>query len=355
MAEYNLPYFHVVEVQSEAPAEIPYGVRMIGAELEWPETRGEGIRVAVIDTGKPVHPDLVVAGAVDFTGTGLDDRRGHSTHCCGSIAANGLTKGVAPGVDLYIAKIFPDTGGTSPSAIVQALDWCRDNGMDIISMSFAAPYDDLGVRQAIKRCYDADIIMVAAAGNFGRDYGVMYPARYPEVLSVAAVDLNKLPAAWSAYGMELDLAAAGVDVYSTYLNGQYALLSGTSMACPHIAGACAILQAKAKRRLGHKLTPEQIRAALNLYAEDLGAPGRDERYGCGVFSFGRFKGEETIQHQVDMFIGRNTYLVDGQPVGMDVAPFLKGGRTYTPVRYVAEALGARVEWNERDQKVTISL
>lgn len=353
MPDFKLPYFHVVEVQSQAPAEISYGVRMIGAPLEWTETRGEGVRVAVIDTGRPNHPDLTIADSVDFTGTGPDDRRGHGTHCAGIIAANGNIKGVAPAVELYTVKIFSDSGGTSSATIIQALDWCRENGIDVVSMSFAGPYDDLGVRQAIKRCYDADITLVAAAGNFGRDYGVMFPAKYSEVISVAAVDINKTPADWSAYGMELELAAAGVEVYSTYLGGQYALLSGTSMACPHITGACAILQAKAKRRLGHKLTPEQIRAALNLYAEDMGAPGRDERYGCGVFSFGRFDRSDTIQHQVEMVIDQKVYMVDGQPKTMDVAPYLNEGRTMVPARFLAEALGATVEWDEVQQKVTV--
>jgi subtilisin len=328
---------------------------MIGAPLEWPETKGKGIKVAVIDTGKPNHSDLRIADYVDFTGTGVEDRRGHSTHCCGIIAANGKIKGVAPEVELVTLKVFPDQGSASPAAIAGALQWCQKNKIDIISMSFGSPSDDSSIRQEIKKCYEAGIVMVAAAGNFGRDYGVLYPAKYPEVLAVAAVDIDKKPAEWSAYGLELDLAAAGVDVYSTYLNGQYALLSGTSMACPHIAGACAILQAKALKRFGRKLAPEEIRVALNLYADDLGVPGKDERYGFGVFSFGRFHADDTVPREVVMTIGQKEYTVNGLKSTMDVAPFLKDGRTFVPVRFVAEGLNARVEWDEKTRKVTITL
>lgn len=349
----RIPDYIVLQDAASPPSQIPYGVRMIGAELEWPETRGEGIKVAVIDTGRPTHPDIAVAGAVDFTGSGPEDRRGHGTHCAGTIAANGKLLGVAPGVELYTVKVFPDSGGADPAVIASALDWCRDKGIDVVSMSLSGPADNSDMRTAVKRCYDVGVVMVAAAGNFGRDWGVMYPAKYPEVLAVAAVDTAKVAADFSAYGTELDIAAAGMRVWSTWLGGKYVELDGTSMACPHIAGAAAIMQAKAKKRLGRKLTPEEIRVSLNLYAEDLGAPGRDERYGCGVFSFGRFEASDVVQAEVKMFIGRNNYLVNGQEKEMDVAPFIRGGRTFTPVRYVAEALGASVTWDERAQMVTI--
>jgi subtilisin len=353
MDSIKIPDYIILQDAQAPPDQMPYGIRMIGAPLEWPETRGEGIKVAVIDTGRPDHPDINVVGAVDFTGSGVIDRRGHGTHCAGTIAANGKLLGVAPGVELYTVKVFPDSGGTDPAVIAKALDWCVSAGIDIASMSLSGPAENVDLRNAVKRAYAAGIVMVAAAGNYGRDWGVMYPAKYPEVLAVAAVDTAKAAADFSAYGAELDIAAAGVRVWSTWLGGKYVELDGTSMACPHIAGAAAILQAKAKRRLGRKLAPEEMRVALNLYAEDLGAPGRDERYGCGVFSFGRFGSSDTIQREIKMWIGRNEYMVNGQQKTMDVAPFIREGRTFTPARYVAEGLGAEVGWDEQEQLVTI--
>jgi subtilisin family serine protease len=359
LSTFNIPDYIITQAAtSTPPSQIPYGIRMIGAPLEWPETQGEGIKLAILDTGRPSHPDIVVTGSKYFSNNTEHDRdlRGHGSHCCGSAAARNQTRGVAPGVDIFALKVFPDSGGADPWAIAQALDWCRENGIHIVSMSFCGPEDNVNIRQAVQRCHAAGIVMVAAAGNFGRDWGVMYPAKYPEVIAVAAVDIAKKPADWSAYGMELDVAAAGVDVWSTWLNSQYVELSGTSMACPHIAGACAIIQAKAKKRLGRLLTPAEVKDRLQLDAEDLGPVGKDERYGFGVFSFGRFGSldSDTVRRQVEMWIGQRGYLVDGRPAEMDTAPFIKDGRTFVPVRFISEGLSDEVGWDSLQQKVTIT-
>lgn len=361
MNAYELPYFEVISVQSACPGPIPYGVRQIGAELEWPETRGEGVRVAVLDTGVANHPDLKVAGRFDATGSNNHtDANGHGTHCAGSLAANGAIRGVAPGVSLFAVKVFSSTAGTSATWLTNALRWCRENKMDVVSMSLGGP-KTLGTafEAEMNACLNQGIILVAAAGNFGRDYGVLYPAKYPGVLATAAVDINRRVADWSAYGNELDVATAGVEVYSTYLNNSYALLSGTSMACPHLAGACALMQAKARKRFGRKLTPAEMRTVLNIYADDAGVPGFDDRYGFGIFSFGRIGHSEAIPprepRKVEMVIGNRTYHVNGVPKQMDVAPFIKDGRTFTPARATAEGLGAKVAWDPGLQKVTATL
>ena len=365
MSEYQLPYFEVICAQNTAPGPIPYGVKMIGAELEWPDTKGKGIKVAVVDTGIATHPDLKITGRFDATGTGHDDKNGHGTHCAGTIAANGAIKGVAPEAELYAVKVFGATGGTNPTWLVSALRWCRENKMDVISMSLGGPRE-LGVafETEMNRCIQEGIVIAASAGNFGRDYGVLYPAKYKPILAVAAIDITKRAAEWSAYGNELDMAAAGVEVYSTYPENRYALLSGTSMACPHIAGACALIQAKALKRFGKKLTPAEVRLILNIYADDAGAPGFDERYGHGIFSFGRFGASETItpppvpapkERKVELVIDQKTYHVNGVPKETDVAPFIKDARTFTPARVMAEGLGAKVDWDEKLRKVTATL
>lgn len=135
MSSYETPGYAVVSAQAATPPELPYGVRMIGAPLEWSETRGAGIKVAVIDTGKPNHPDVKVAGAVSFSGAPVDDVRGHGTHVAGIIAANGRIKGVAPEVELYCLQVARPEGGLSTDAIAKALYWCRDNGIDVVNMS----------------------------------------------------------------------------------------------------------------------------------------------------------------------------------------------------------------------------
>lgn len=357
MAEIRIPDYIITQDATAPPAKIPYGVHMIGAEMEWPEVQEaiKQIKVAIVDTGAPQHPDIKLAGYQDVTGSGPYDRRGHGTHVAGTVAANGQIVGVAPGVQLYAVKAFQDTGGATSEWLTAALRWCRQNKMDIISMSLGGPSPQgPEFETELKACYAAGIVVIAAAGNFGRDFGVLYPARYPEVIAVAAVDISKSQGDFSAWGSELDVSAAGVDVWSTWMGGRYVQLSGTSMATPHITGAAAILQAKALIREKRKLTPAEMRLALRLYSEDIGDKGPDIRYGCGVFSFGRFTSPDTVRREVKMWIGRNNYLVNGQQKTMDVAPFIREGRTFTPARYVAEGLGAAVSWDDKEQKVTIT-
>lgn len=344
--EIRNPDYIVLQDAAEPPDRLPYGVRMIGSQLEAHETTGEGIRVAILDTGAPQHPDIKLAGMYDATGGSQPyDRRGHGTHVAGTIAANGKIVGVAPGVSLFAVKVFQDSGGTKPEWLISGLRWCRDNRIDVVNMSLGGP-QAMGpaMETELKACVAAGIIISCSAGNFGKDYGVLYPAQYPECIAVAAVDIEKGHADWSAYGPQLDVAAAGVQVWSTWLGGRYTELNGTSMAAPHITGAVAILQAKAIIREGKKDSPEFMRLMLRRYAEDLGEPGPDHKYGCGVFSFGRFGVADRVPSRLLLEIGKTQYVKNGMAAQSDVAPEIKQGRTLVPLRLVAEGLGGKVDW-----------
>jgi subtilisin family serine protease len=126
-------------------------------------------------------------------------------------------------------------------------------------------------------------LLIAAAGNDGdegEDYpggNVDYPARYSSVIAVAATDINDGRPAWSSYGPEVELAAPGVGVKSTWLDDGYATLDGTSMATPHVTGTAALILAK-----NPTLTNEDVRNILKTTAEDLGAEGFDIYYGYGL-------------------------------------------------------------------------
>lgn len=300
----------VISVASANHKEIiDYGVRMVGAPLEWKETMGEGVKVGIIDTGICTsHIELRnrIKDGANFSGgsrDNIEDENGHGTHIAGIIAAekNGIgVIGVAPKADLYIAKAFGADGKTDYNAIEKSVRYLEDKKVDVINMSFSSGYSSPSYRSLIWEANQKGITVVCAAGNDG-DHGyntIGYPASYPETVTVSAVDINRNIADFSSRGRAAEICAAGIDVYSTYLDGGYATLSGTSMACPIITGAAAILQAKGYLRYGRRLTPDEIRLLLNIYTEKPGRKGRDKNYGYGIFSFGRIASEEYIYSNI---------------------------------------------------------
>lgn len=169
------------------------------------------------------------------------------------------------------------------SDVVAGIQWAIDNEMDIISMSLGSNSHSATLQAACDNAYEAGILLVAAAGNdyqgwrFWEWDTVDYPARYDSVIAVGATNASDTKASWSSTGPDLELAAPGVSIYSTYLGGGYATMSGTSMACPHVAGVAALVWAGEP-----ELTKDQVRARLRTTADDLGDPGRDEWYGYGL-------------------------------------------------------------------------
>lgn len=297
--------FKVSDVPRKIPNEIiDYGVKMVGAPLEWLETQGEGIKVGIIDTGIDLnHEDLQekVEAYYNFT-TGnsndITDENGHGTHVAGIVSANknniGVV-GVAPKCKLYVAKAFEKDGSAQTKNIINAIKWLYSKNVNVINMSFStqefvSEYSDL-----IKKCYYQGILCVCAAGNEGNGTDTIeYPARFPETLSVTAVDINKKIADFSSTGPRADISAPGEDILSTWPNSTYRTLSGTSMATPIITGAVAILQAKAKNRFNRLLSCNELKLILDIYTDDPGEKGKDNAYGYGIFSFGRLKDKDCI-------------------------------------------------------------
>ena len=138
-----------------------------------------------------------------------------------------------------------------------------------------------------------------------------------------------------------------MEIWSTFLDRGYALLNGTSMACPHISGAAALMIAKARIR-GKSVDPVKLRFAMGIYADDLGDPGRDIKYGFGLFSFGRVLGGQPApdKPKIDLLfrIGSNTFYKNGVETSAYIAPEIKEGRTLVGLRDVGEAFGADVHW-----------
>ena len=277
--------------------KMDWGIKMLRVYEIWKEVKGEGVKIAVLDTGVSQHVDLKinVKGGINFTTSNANDyqdRAGHGTHVAGIIAAadNEIgVVGVAPCAEIYGVKVLGDNGSGSFEWITQGIDWAINNGMDIISMSLGSKHSSEELHAAIKRAYDKNITVVAAAGNDGDSYvgNIDYPGKYPEVIAIGAVN-KYLERSWfSSNGEELAVAAPGEDIYSTYLNNGYSILSGTSMATPFITGVLALLIAKHRKVKDSKTpidTPQRVREHLCRTADDAGEIGKDRFYGYGIVS-----------------------------------------------------------------------
>ncbi|WP_078411555.1 S8 family peptidase [Priestia abyssalis] len=269
--------FQVIE-QAEKVNEIPRGVEMIQAPKIWDRTKGKGITVAILDTGCDIaHPDLKkrIIGGRNFTGDdsgNLDlykDYNGHGTHVAGTIAAiqnNTGVVGVAPEANLLIIKVLDKNGSGQYEWIINGIYYAIEQKVDIISMSLGGPEDVPELHEAIQKAVANNILVICAAGNEGDgndstdEFG--YPASYNEVISIGAIDLERRSSNFSNSNNEVDLVAPGEKILSTYLNGTYATLSGTSMATPHVSGAMALIKVLANESFERNLTGPELYAQL---------------------------------------------------------------------------------------------
>lgn len=274
----NLPQFTIEHVLQTFSEVYDWGLRDLNIPDIHKKTLGNGIKVAVIDSGKSEHFETInnTVAAKNFSQSPyLTDKNGHSTFCAGIIAAEKNDEGiigVAPKSKLYFAKAMDDSGAGAPSALVKAVNWAIAQKVDIMSISAGMFFDFKPLRRVIQRAHRKNIIIVAATGNTGtRQYDVAFPARYPEVIGVAAYDKQHKVARFSSRGTNVSFAMPGVDIYSTFLNNQFCKMSGTSMACPIMSGICALILAKHRKAPSSTPceTPQQMMEHLKKYAKKL--------------------------------------------------------------------------------------
>ncbi len=307
----------------QPPQQIPWGVDRINAIEAWSTSDGSSggvIEVAIIDTGIDIdHPDLqaniawgvsVLHGRVSTKPRDYKDENGHGTHVAGIIAAlnNEIgVVGVAPAVEIYVVKAFGASGTGWISDIILGIEQAMlgpdgkldrdgdcvvagdpdDDAAEVISMSFGSSSPSDTLHDALIEAYDYGIVLVAAAGNEGA-LTPSYPAAYPEVIATGATDSNDNVASWSNRGVEL--TAPGVNILSTYPDDSYKELSGTSMACPHVSGVAALIQAAYYNEYGVILSVGgfsdtgclTVRGILHDKADDKGDQGYDSDYGYGI-------------------------------------------------------------------------
>lgn len=265
--DYEVQAFAKQPVQAFAQS-LPTGINRIDADLS-SAASGNGlgsvnVDIAIIDTGIDLkHPDLNVYKNVSYVkriSSGNDDN-GHGSHVAGIAAAkdNGVgVVGVAPGAKLWAVKVLDRNGSGYLSDVIKGIDYVtlHASEIEVANMSLGCQCYSLAMETAITKSVAAGVTYVVAAGNSATDASTFYPASHPNVIAVSAIvdtdgkcgglgfstgyGADDRLATFSNFGSAVDMAAPGVNIYSTYKSGSYATMSGTSMASPHVAGAAAL-------------------------------------------------------------------------------------------------------------------
>lgn len=315
----QLPKFDVELVNLSASQVQDWGHRYLKAQDFYGTSRGEDAIIFVLDTAGTFadHPDLEPNTLTEyektFTSEAAKDGHGHGTHCGGIAAAadNSVgVKGIAPGAKLAAIKVLTNGGSGSFTWVAQALRYIADlpdtgaikGKKRIATMSLGGPAGQPSpsvLDQAIRYAVSKGVFIVAAAGNSGfngNNSTVGAPGNHPLVISVAATSQpGTVRAPYSSGGKEVDLTAPGTGVYSTYKDGGYAKLSGTSMACPQVAGVMALLLSANPEIVNQ----EQLLAYMTANATDILATGRDDESGWGSPVLTGYIGQEPGDGPID--------------------------------------------------------
>jgi subtilisin len=295
---------------------LPTGVDRVDRELSSTGNRIGAVDadIAIIDTGIDLtHPDLNVyrdTSFVDGTNSGNDDE-GHGTHVAGIAAAKDNNEGVvgiAPGARLWAVKVLNGTGSGPISTIIAGIDYVTQhaNEIDVANLSFGCKCPSKALDAAIHNSVAAGITYVVAAGNSASDANAFSPASNPDTIAVSAIadsdgkcgglgpptkyGNDDTFASFSNYGSAVDMAAPGVNIYSTYKGGAYATLSGTSMASPFVAGAAALYKSS---HIG--ASPSEVKQALI----DMGSTPSTI---CDGHAHGYFSGDPDNTHEPLLYV-----------------------------------------------------
>jgi subtilisin len=309
--------FNILEDESTSPSVSPeptvipsqgvsWGVRaMLGNDTLKKTSGGEGITVAVLDTGVDVeHPDLKnrIDGCFDladpsngFIKDSCKDTDGHGTHVAGIIAADGGPEGnglygFAPQASISAYRVCGSAGVCLSDDIAVAIRDAVDRGAQIIALGLGGEAESSFIDDALQYAQDHGVLVVAAAGNDGPyDDSIDWPGRDVRAISVGAIDNEQMPADFSSRGTnedtkayqrnigDIEFSAPGVNIESTFNDGGYAILSGTSMAVPHVAGLAALIW-----QSDNEHPAQATRAKLRKLSVDIGEAGDDNATGWGM-------------------------------------------------------------------------
>jgi thermitase len=258
-----------------------WNMAKVQAPGAWEITTGSaGVAVAILDTGVDLsHLDLQgkVVASVNFSDSStVSDVNGHGTHVAGIVGAatnNGQgVAGLGYNTTIMNVKVMGDNGTGSFFTVAQGVVWAADHGAQVINMSLGAQFGSPTLEDAVNYAWSKGVVVVAAAGNEGSSTP-FYPAAYANVIAVASTDMFDKLAPLSDYGDWVDVAAPGGNIYSTLPNNNYASLSGTSMASPHVAGLAGLVFTRVTDSDADGLLNDEVRSCIEQYADNIGVAG----------------------------------------------------------------------------------
>ncbi len=295
-------YFYFQLSTNKHPKDIIYledhqiyswGINSINAQEAWSKTKGENVKIAILDTGVDVsHPDLKnnIKGTYNAieNNNEVEDGCGHGTLIAGIIASakNSFgVVGVAPEAELYIVKVLDDNAEGDVVDIVNGIYWCIENNIQIINLSFGISKDIPLLKNAINDARESGIIIVASSGNTSGS-AAEYPAAYEEVISISVVDKMNQKTYFAAKG-KIDFCAPGTEIISTYLDGTYKECFGASFSTAFATGFIALILQKSiefNNEFSNVNKDLDLLSQLIQNCMDLGIKGKDEEYGYGKLS-----------------------------------------------------------------------
>ena len=254
-----------------------WAIPKIMAPEAWQVTAGKSnVVIAVLDTGiDKEQKDLAgkVMSEINLTKSQTtDDVYGHGTHIAGVVAAwanrGGGIAGLAPDCRLMNVKVADDQGRFDSPVAAKGVNWAVDHGAKVINISLMSTEPSAVLEEAINYAWNKGVVVVAAAGNLVGDK-VVYPAYYSNCIAVAATDCDDRLASWSSQGDWVDVAAPGVDIYSTLPGNKYGYKSGTSMAAAHVSGLAGLLFTLEDDVNGDGYVNDEVRAAIENSCDGL--------------------------------------------------------------------------------------
>ncbi len=299
-------------IESNPDSTKQWGYKAMDTQYAYDTTKGSGVKVAIIDTGIDInHPEF--SGRISPLSynsclktnnlANIQDNNGHGTHVAGIIGAadnNIGVIGVAPEAEIVVIKAqCPGikSGSFSDADLISAISYVSKQKINILNMSLGSSVRSSLIESAIADARSNGVIIVAAAGN-SKSSAPFYPASYNDVISISALTYDSYDPAnigrikpdfsYTNHGSRIDFSAPGTDIYSTYLNGEYKSLSGTSMASPQVAGSVALILSR-----NPSFNLDQVKNLIKDNAIDRGEPGKDQYYGWGAVNVGNIFSNNT--------------------------------------------------------------